>query len=283
MQPMHLRLWESGVKWIVLGILVLLAGSAYADKPRFGDTVSLSLGGMNHRGKATLSVTNDDAPVDRLTFADLGLNDETQVFWGDLSWQFAERWQFSLVYTSFSGSGVESASTGGNFGDIEWEIGASLSTDFDLDLYIADLTWDFLKTERSHLGVGVGLHAADVDISLVAEISGSIGGNGAGTTVRAESASVLAPLPNASLVGGIMLSDGVYLSGHLGVMSLNYGKYDGGLFSARGALEWRPWQNVGLGAAYQYVDLDVKVDEGTRTEDYDFRFHGPILFLSVGF
>lgn len=245
--------------------------------------MSVSIGGMNHRGRATLSATNDDAPVDRLTFADLGLKDETRVFWGDLSWQFAERWQFSLAYTSFSGNGLKSASEGGNFGDIEWEIGASLSTDFDLDLYIADVTWDFLKTERAHLGAGVGLHAADVDISLVAEISGSIGGNGIERQVRSETASVLAPLPNASLVGGIMLSENVYLGGHVGIMSLSYDKYDGSLFSARGALEWRPWQNVGLGAAYQYVDLDVKIDEDTRTEDYDFKFYGPILFLSVGF
>jgi hypothetical protein len=271
------------LKAFVLAGLLVLSGFAHADKPRFGDTLSLSLGGMNHRGKATLASTREDAPVNRLTFADLGLDDQTRVFWGDFSWQFADRWQFSLAYTSFSANGFKSASKGGNFGDIDWEIGASLSTEFDLELYIADLTWDFLTTERSHLGVGVGLHAADVDISLVAEVTGSIGGSGADRAVRAESASVLAPLPNVSMVGGIMLTENVYLGGHLGWMSLTYDKYDGSLFSARGALEWRPWKNFGLGAAYQYVDLDVEIDEGSRIEDYDFRFYGPILFVSVGF
>ena len=66
------------------GILLLLyCQSAIADKPRFGDTFTIGLGGMDHRGEATLAVTRPDAPVDRLTFTDLGLDDETQVFWGD--------------------------------------------------------------------------------------------------------------------------------------------------------------------------------------------------------
>lgn len=254
-----------------------------ADKPRFGDTLSVSVGGMKHRGEASISSTRDGAPVDELTFGELGFDDDTQVFWGDVTWQFAERWQFSTSFSSFDGSGYAAASEGGNFGELEWEIGASLTSSFDMELYIVDLTWDFLKTDRAHLGLGVGLHVADLDMDMLLEIEIEIGPGGRGFEIAAEEASVLAPLPNLSLVGGIMLSDRLYLSGHAGYFELSYDKYDGQLFSLRGALEWRPWRHVGLGAAYQYVDIDLGVEESDSRDDYDLKFYGPVLFVSVGF
>ena len=48
-------------------------------------------------------------------------------------------------------------------------------------------------------------------------------------------------------------------------------------------VEWRPWEHFGLGAAYQYVDINFEVDRSNSTERFDVRFYGPVLFLSVGF
>jgi hypothetical protein len=268
----------------LVGLIALLfVQAAFADKPRFGDTLTIGLGGMSHRGKATLAVTRGDAPVDKLTFQDLGITDETEVFWGDLNWQFAERWKFRLNYSSFDAKGRRVQSTGGNWDELEWEVGARLSTDFEMELYIADLTWDFLKTENGHLGVGLGLHAVDLDLAMLLEVGGSVDGESGFIPVDGDANSVLAPLPNVSLSGGYLIGDKVYLHGSLGFFSLDYDKYDGNLFSARGAVEWRPWKHVGLGAAYQYVQLDLEVDSESKQESYDFEFYGPVLFLSIGF
>jgi len=262
---------------------LVFAGSTFADKPRFGDTISLSLGGMAHRGDASLSSTRDDAPVDKLTFKDLGMSDKTKVFWADFTWQFAERWQVSVNYSSFDADGLTTTTRGGNFGGLDWSIGAALSTDFEMELYIVDVTWDVWKTDKAHLGVGLGLHAADLNLDMLLEVGADIGGIGGAVEARSEQASVLAPLPNISLVGGVMVAENVYVGGHMGFFSLKYDKYDGDLFSARGAVEWRPWKNVGFGAAYQYVDIDLAVDSTHSNEFYDMEFYGPILFLSVGF
>ena len=264
-------------------ILVLSAQAAIAEKPRFGDTLTIGIGGMNHRGKATLAVTRPDAPIDELTFSDLGLSNRTEVFWGDLNWQIAERWKFRLNYSSFDGTGEKIQSTGGNWDDLDWEVGARLSSDFEMELYIADLTWDFLKTENGHLGVGLGLHAVDLDLGLVLEVGGSVGDEEGYIEVGSDSASLIAPLPNLSLTGGYQIGEKVYLQASLGLLSLNYDEYDGTLFSARGAVEWRPWKHVGLGAAYQYIEVELDVDKSNKQEYYDFEFYGPVLFLTVGF
>lgn len=266
------------------GVLLFLCfQSAIADKPHFGDTFTIGLGGMDHRGKATLAVTRPDAPVDKLTFTDLGLDNETQVFWGDFNWQFAERWKFRLNYSSFDAKGEKIQTTGGNFDDLEWAVGARLSTDFEMELYIADLTWDFLKTENGHLGLGFGLHAVDLDLGLVVEVGASIDDDDAFVEVGRDATSVLAPLPNLSLSGGYQIGEQVYLHGSMGFLSLSYDKYDGNLFSARASVEWRPWEHFGLGAAYQFVEVELEVDQSNSQEYYDFQFYGPVLFLSVGF
>jgi len=271
------------IRLIAALLALIFSASALADKPCFGDTLSFSLGAMSHQGKASFAATRDDAPVDKLSFSDLGFDDSTKVFWGDFTWQFADRWQVSLNYSSFDADGFKSATESGNFGDLDWEIGAALTSSFDMKLYIADITWDFLKTDKAHLGVGVGLHAVDLDLDVLLEVGADIGGSGGTAEVKAEQASALAPLPNISIVGGIMLGEKVYLGGHAGYFSLNYDKYDGELFSIRGALEWRPWKHFGFGAAYQFVDLNVEVDGSSSQEFYDLEFYGPVLFVSAGF
>jgi hypothetical protein len=257
--------------------------AAMADKPRFGDTLTISVGGMNHRGKAQFASTRPGAPVTKLSFTDLGFDDETSVFWGDVTWQFAERWQFRLNYSSFDADGLREARESGNFGDLEWSVGARLTSDFDMRLYIADVTWDFIKTDRLHIGAGVGVHAVDLNLDMLLEVEGSIGGAGGGTEFALETASVLAPLPNVSLGGGYRLADQLYLSARFGYLSLSYDKYDGRLFSARGAVEWRPVKRFGVGLAYQHVDVDLEVDDTTKQELYDFEFRGPVVYASVGF
>ncbi len=264
-------------------VVVLISQTAFAEKPRFGDTLSFSFGGMDHRGNMKIAVTRDDAPVDKLDFTDLGMSDETDVFWGDLTWQFAERWKFRLNYSSFDSKGEKTATADGNYDDLDWTIGARLTSDFDMKIFIADLTWDFLKSEKGHLGVGGGLHAIDIDFDLLLEVGAQVGDEGGTVDVRGESDQFLVPLPNVSLAGGYMLGESVYVSASLGYLSFNIDKYDGHLFSARASAEWRPWRNVGFGAAYQYLDADVEIDQSDRTEFYAVEFYGPILFVSVGF
>ena len=119
-----------GARLISAVVCLLLSAAAAAEKPRFGDTLSFSLGGMNHRGEASFSSTAEGSITDILEFNDLGVDDRTKVVWGDLTWQFAERWQISLNYSSFDASGFRSATKDGNFGGIDWEVGAALTSKF---------------------------------------------------------------------------------------------------------------------------------------------------------
>lgn len=108
----------------------------------------------------------------------------------------------TLTYTEFDADGIVTASEDGNFGDIEWTLGAELDSYFDLKLFIADFHWDFVNTERTHVGVGVGLHVADIDSGIAFSLDGTVNGEVVEIDSGIETAAVTAPLPNVSLRAG---------------------------------------------------------------------------------
>ena len=73
----------------------------------------------------------------------------------------------------------------------------------DLDLHIVDLHWDSINSERSHFGVGVGLHIADLSTQIVAVVEADIDGVPVDPPIDlgTSSAGIAAPLPNISVRG----------------------------------------------------------------------------------
>ena len=269
------------MKGLTCVITLFLSTAVLADKPRFGDTFTFSAGGMNHYGSADFSSTNTGDEESIVDFDDLGLSDNQSVFWGGARWRFTDRWEAGISYTSFNASGTETADHDWNFGDLEVTTSATVFSDFDLDLLIVDVTWDFLLTEKSHMGVGLGLHIMDTSLALDGELDPGFGGDP--IELGSESGSTTVPLPNITLMGGHRFTDTLYLGAKVGYFSLDYDKYDGELTSARALLEWRPFENFGFGLGYQYVDIDLKVDTSTSDDRYNMVFDGPLLVLSLGF
>ena len=263
---------------------MMLAIPVRAENIRFGDTVTLSVGAMNHNGDGYIVSTRPNLPLDRVTFTDLDLDDDVDIFWANINWQISNRWKFGFSYSGFDTNGLTVASADGNFEGIDWTVGAALASSLDVDFFIADISYDFLLKENARLGLGAGLHAADLEFDLLVGVFASVGGGDFEFfPLAVEEAAVLAPMPNVSLVGGYAFGDKVYIEGRAGWFSLSYDKYKGDLLSLRVSAEWRPWRRVGIGAGYQLVDIDVEIEGSRGNEFFDLEFDGPILFVSVGF
>ena len=261
----------------------LLAVPALAEGLRFDDTLTFSLGMMKHQADGSVVSTRPNLPLDRLSLKDLDLDDDDDIVWANLNWQFASRWQAGFGYSSYDTQGLTIASAGGNFEGTEWETGAVLASYLEMDLYIAEVSYALLQRENSRLDVGLGVHAIDLDFGLFVGVFASAEGREEFVPIIFKDSDFFAPLPNLSLVGGHQIAEKVYLEGRAGWLSLSYDEYKGDLLSLRLTAEWRPWQRVGFGLGYQFVDVDVKVDRSRGREIYDVEFDGPILFMSVGF
>lgn len=261
----------------------LLSSGALAASPKFGDTVTLRLGGMIHKADATFSDTRVDRPPVELDLGALGMDKRHNSFWAGLEWQFAERWGLTVSYSDFSSDGERSVTEGGNFGDLEWSVGAELASEMDVEIFIVDVTWDFVTTERSHFGIGLGAHVADFSMEIDLSAEAQVGDENAIIAGGTETAAITAPLPNISMRGGHRFGDNFYLGGTAGYFSLKVGDIDGELITARGSLEWRPHKRFGLGVGYQFVSIDVQEKKETKEERYDAEFYGPVFFVSAGF
>jgi len=50
----------------------------------------------------------------------------------------------------------------------------------------------------------------------------------------------------------------------------------------RAGLDYYPWKNVGIGAAYDYMDISIE-KQVDRTVKLDYKYSGPMVYLSLVF
>lgn len=268
--------------------LILLASAISAPLvPAHADEVehpfSVSFGGLWNEVDATFVSTLEGLDPVELDFDTLGMDDKATVFWAEGRWRFSPRWTAGVSYSSFSSDGFTDAQFDGNYDDVQWQAGASLDTSFDIDLTIANVTWDFVSTDRTRAGIGLGVHTAAMDFDITARATIETDGGTFQEVVEPGGRSVLAPLPNLALTASHAFSDELRLIGYAGVFSLSVDKYDGSLVSTRVALEWFPWDNVGIGGAVQYIDTQLEIEQTNRVDEFEVEFFGPIAYATFRF
>lgn len=267
-------------------LLTFMASTALADKPGFGDTFTLSGGVMQHYANASFAATREGNPGVELDLKDLDMDTDATTAWFGFNWQFTDNWGLSVSYTNFESDGVVMASEDGNFNEIEWSVNATLDSNLDMELYIVDLNWDFINNGRTHFGVGLGLHIADMKAGIGAIVELDVNGDPLIEPIDlgASTAEVTAPLPNVLIRGGHRFGDSFYIGARLGYFALEVDDIDGSLVSGAATAEWRPGGGkLGIGLGYQYINVNVKQDKPRLFEEYDLIGDGPILFVSVGF
>ncbi|MEM1080637.1 MAG: hypothetical protein AAGH65_03565 [Pseudomonadota bacterium] len=242
-----------------------------------------SLGGFWNEVDATVASTPNGFDKVELDLDRLGLDDRATIFWSEGTWRFTERWSANLSYSQFSSDGLAEATADGVYEDIEWEAGAALATDFGIGLAIANITWDFVSTDRTRAGIGLGVHTANLEFDITASARIETSEGVFEEVVETTGNDLLAPLPNVALTASHEFTDNLRLLGYLGYFSLSYDDYDGTLVSTRVALEWFPWENVGFGGALQYVDVELEIEQSRRVDDYEVALFGPIAYATFRF
>ena len=221
----------------------------------------------------------DGQPDIKVDMDDLGLNEnEVSPIVGGII-NFGREWTLRLDYFGYHDDGKNTADFSFDYNDVAFPIGAHLDSSFDLDVYVANLSYNFIHSERTRLGVGLGVHAANIDMN----ISGKVTAPGTEIDLGGAEEELLAPLPNFYVMGAYAFTDRVVVRGGGGGMSMSYGDWDGSLWFVNAFVEYWPFRNAGIGAGYRYLDADVDYDPGHKKETYDFTLPGPVVYVTVGF
>lgn len=224
--------------------------------------------------------TKEGDPDITIDLDDLGLDDNliSPIVGGIINF-WGRRMTLRLDYFGYHDDANATADFEFDFDGITFPIGARLDSNLDLDLYVVNLSYNFYRSDRARFGLGIGVHAADIDIG----VSGTVKVGDKEIDLGSGGAELLAPLPNLYVNGAYAFTDKFLLRYGGGGFSLKYGDWDGSLFFANAFFEYWPFKYLGLGAGYRYLSADVTYDGSSREEKYDFVLPGPLFYVTAGF
>ncbi len=193
--------------------------------------------------------------------------------------RLGSRWAITGEYFALDRDGTAAISRDIVFDDVTYPAGVSVSSSFDTAVYRMTVAYSFIRNERAEVGVALGAHVTQFDLTLDGQAH--IGAAAIQATRRERDA--LAPLPTVGLYAGYRITPKLTIGGRVDYMSLGVGDYDGQLTNAQATVTYRLFKNVGVGAAYRYVDYGLQIDKARWDGDLSYQFHGPTVFLQVGF
>jgi hypothetical protein len=262
------------------GLLLIAANQlAYAvdadANPIFTNRVVFGVGAFWANTDAVIGAEDLDSPLKaEIDFDDLGL-DETQV--SPMAYallRLGHRWRIELDYTNIEqdGSGfVDSVDVGG----ITVPVGATANSYLNTRFISTRLGFSFVRNETLELGISAGVSAASIE----AGVSGSI--EGVGSASGDVSADV--PLPSIGVYGTLALTKKLSIGGRAGLFSIEVGDDSGDLQDFFASIDYFFTKNIGIGVAYKYIDIDVKIKEDAYRQLYNITQSGPVAYLSIGF
>ncbi|MBW1791338.1 MAG: hypothetical protein JRJ14_03580 [Deltaproteobacteria bacterium] len=191
-------------------------------------------------------------------------------------WRISKHFRLNFGYWAVNRDSSVSLDHSVPIGPINVPAGTSIGAAFDSSLLSAALGWSFVTTDTTEFGVDLGLAA----LNLQSELGASVPGIGnTSFTVFDETY----PLPTIGIYITQALSPKWSLAGRFGGIGLSTGDFDGTVVDAIGAVEFRPWQNVGFGLAYMYNDADAKLKDVGDGVEVKWNYQGPFAYLTLGF
>ena len=269
------RSWLSIVVVAVLFLPAVSGGSEGQSNAQPWETFSLSAGyfisdvDTSLRLGAGLGV---DIDLEDL----LGLDSTNSVFRVGGLWRFTDNQRHRLDLSWFS---LSRDSTLEILGDITFEndegeeitIGAGTTVDsfFDLDIYQLSYSYSFFQDDRLDLAAGIGLYIMPIDLGL----------STSGFVNERASADFTAPLPVLGLRMDVALTPRWYIRTGTQVFYVEYENFTGSILSFAAAVEYKPWEHVGIGVGFDTLRINIEAD-GEDWPEIDLR--GKVQFNYTG-
>ena len=249
------------------------------------DTHTFQLGIYSQEAdiKAT-SATDLFPPIEINLTDDLGMDDNSDSVYLGYRWRFGEKWALKASFTRLNLDGKGEASKDFNFDGQDFTAGLAIDTEYNMDTYLIDVGYSFIRNDKWEVIAGFGLHAFDIETVIESQFALDDGGDSVGVTDRVRgSVDFLAPLPNLRLGVTYMITPKWAVNGGAGWLSLTIDNIEGSYSYGELSTEYRITDRFGIGASYQFSQVDVTVDERNGFDGIDIEFSGPSIFLTYGF
>jgi len=257
-----------------IGLALLSASiTAASANQTLSDRVGIRFGPFFPSIDTTVKVGNQEQSYENY------LDDSATTGAIDVAWRISKHTRMDFQYWAVNRDETTSLDQNVPIGPINVPAGTSIGASFDTSMLSAAFGWSFVSTDTTEFGASIGLTA----LSLKSELGASVPGLGNASFTAFDETY---PLPVIGLYVSQALSPMWSLTGKFGGIGLSIGDdFDGTVIEAMGAVEFRPWQNVGFGLAYMYNDADATLNNvgNDKGVDVKWNYQGPFAFLTVGF
>lgn len=187
----------------------------------------------------------------------LGLDSSISAFRVGALWRFTENRRHRLDFSWFS---INRDGTRQILQDIVIEdddgnqtpidAGSTVEAFFDIDIYQLNYSYSFLQDERLDLALQIGAYVMPIDVGL--SVAGAIDEQG--------SARFTAPLPVIGLRMDVALTPQWFIRTGAQAFYLEYDNFTGSILEFRAAVEYNPWQHVGIGLGFDTLAINVEAE-----------------------
>src|SRR3990172_2721023 len=222
------------------------------------DIVSVSLGGFATHFNTTARVDSDrvaGSGTDIDLEDDTGLTRDRNDLRLDGYWRFARKHRLEFGVISISRDANRVINRTLEFGDTVFDVGGSITTEFNTDIYKLAYKYSFVRNPRIDAGISFGLSTYRIETSLSGNGTVYFPDGSASTALTQETKRVLAPIPALGGHADVKLGGNWYFNGSVEYLKVNVSGVEGTFTDARADFDWYPFEHFGFGGGYNWVRL----------------------------
>ncbi|MEO7068814.1 MAG: autotransporter outer membrane beta-barrel domain-containing protein [Rhodanobacter sp.] len=194
-----------------------------------------------------------------------------------LDFLVGEHQGFALDYYNVRRTRTKSLSRDVSYGGNDYRASASVSGKLDFDFGSVAYRW-WLGSGNDVFGVGLG--------GAYYGVHAGIRGTASVNDEHAEastSTSETAWAPLLQLGWRHAFNNNVRIYADVSGVKKNGGRLSGHIYNTALGVEWFPWENVGVGAEYDYTKIKLAQHKKTYNANLDMKLKGPSLFVRFRF
>ena len=207
----------------------------------------------------------------------LDMENSTAVFRADGAWRFTQNRRHRLDFSWYAIRRDGNTRIGQDFtiedpddgSNVTIPAGTQVNSHFNIDIYKLAYSYSFFQDDRFDLALSFGLFIMPIEFGF----------NATGLVTERADESVTAPLPVVGFRGDFALTPEWFLRMGTEIFYLEYEQFKGALYNAKGAVEYKPWQHVGIGLGVETFRVNIEADGGDWP---GIDFKGELEFTYMG-
>lgn len=215
--------------------------------------------------------------------SDLGLEEETETWIAGATYRLSDRHRLEASVTDFSRDSVRVIDQQIEWGDVVYDVGATVTSNFDSSLFKFKWKYSFADTGRLDAGLSAGLSTFDFDVSLAGEglIDDGMGGQVLAQTK--EGAAFVAPVPIFGFWVDYAFSPRWIVRLNAEAIDLSIGAHNGRVLQSNYLAEYYVSKLVGLGFGLTSSSITYSQNTQEQQIGFDYKVKSFAGYLSFVF